>query len=201
LLTSASFQYPQHIMSSSLSGSKRRRSTDPSSATSKSKKSTTPYDRGFEQNLIDHGVYLDNREQTPENLEEIKETLANPRPSLSPSKFSETAFKAFRASDFRAKDEDDVMIDVVPVIAGMSQNNHFLARTTRFGNLDPLTDGTIAPATPDLVYGARPKQLDRRIRDELSGWIVPSTMEDKPMAPNFFLEAKGPDGSLAVAGR
>jgi hypothetical protein len=51
-------------MSSSLSSSKRRRSTgprstDPSSTTSKSKKSTTPYDQGFEQKLVDGGVYLD----------------------------------------------------------------------------------------------------------------------------------------------
>jgi hypothetical protein len=148
-------------MSSSRSGSKRRRSTDPSSATSKSRKSTTPYDRGFEQNLIDHGVYLDNRARTPENWEEIKKKLAIPRSSLSPSKFSETAFKAFRASDFRAKDEDDVMIDIVPVISGMHQDNHFSERKTKFGNLDPLTDGTIAPANPDLFYGTRPEQLDR----------------------------------------
>ena len=188
-------------MSSSLSSSKRRRSTDPSSATSKSRKSTTSYDRGFEQNLIDHGVYLDNRAQTPENWEEINERLANPRPSLSPSKFSESAFKAFRASDFQAKDEDDVMIDVVPVISGVHQDKHFSARKTKFGNLDPLTDGTIVPANPDLFYGARPEQLDRRIRNELSGHIIPSTMEDKPMVPNFYFEAKGPDGSAAVARR
>jgi hypothetical protein len=54
-------------MSSSQSSSKRQRLTDLSSATSKSRKSTTPYDRGFEQNLIDHSVYLDNRAQTPKN--------------------------------------------------------------------------------------------------------------------------------------
>lgn len=188
-------------MSSSLFSSKRRRSTDPSTATSKSKKSTTPYDRGFEQNLIDHGVYLDNRAQTPENWEEINKRLANQRPSLSPSKFSESAFKAFRASDFRAKDEDDIMIDVVPVITGVPQDKHFSARNTIFGNLEPLTDGNICPAKPDLYYGSRPEQLDRRVRDKLGGYIILSTMEDKPMAPNFYLEVKGPDGSLAVAGR
>jgi hypothetical protein len=93
------------------------------------------------------------------------------------------------------------MINVVPVISGMDQDNHFSARNTQFGNLKPLTDGTIAPAQPDLYYGARPEQLDRRIRKELSGYIIPSTMEDKPMTPNFYLEAKGPDGSLAVARR
>jgi len=48
-------------MSSSLSSSKQRRSTDPSSATSKSRKSTMPYNRRFKQNLIDYRVYLDNR--------------------------------------------------------------------------------------------------------------------------------------------
>ena len=31
--------------------------------------------------------------------------------------------------------------------------------------------------------------------------IVPSTQDDLPILPNFLLAAKGPDGSLAVAGR
>jgi hypothetical protein len=188
-------------MSSSLSGSKRLRSTDPSSATSRSRKSITPYDRAFEQHLIDHGIYLNNRAKKPENWEEINERLAKPRPSLSSLKFSDTAFEDFQASDAEAKDEDDVMIDLVPVISGLHLNNHFSARKTKFGNLELLTDGTIAPANPDLFYGARPEQLDRRIRDNLSGYIIPSTMEDKPMAPNFYFEAKGPDGSAAVARR
>ncbi|KAH6866098.1 hypothetical protein B0T10DRAFT_75066 [Thelonectria olida] len=43
--------------------------------------------------------------------------------------------------------------------------------------------------------------LDRSIRHEVSGHIIPSTMEDKPMAPNFFLKVRGPDGSTAVATR
>jgi hypothetical protein len=48
---------------------------------------------------------------------------------------------------------------------------------------------------------ARHEQLDRRIRRELTGQIIPSVQEDISIMPNFFLEAKGPDGSLAVAGR
>jgi hypothetical protein len=54
---------------------------------------------------------------------------------------------------------------------------------------------------PDIFYGARPEQLDRQVRRELAGHIIPSTQEDAPMLPNLFLEVKGPDGSLAVAGR
>ena len=70
-----------------------------------------------------------------------------------------------------------------------------------FTNLDHLTDGTISPGNPDLFHGARPEQLNPRIRNELNGRIVPSTQKDLPIAPNFFLAAKGPDGTLAVAGR
>jgi hypothetical protein len=72
---------------------------------------------------------------------------------------------------------------------------------TPFRNLEPITDGTLAPANPDLYYGAYPEELDQSIRNKLAGHIIPSTMEDKPMAPNFFLEVKGPNGSLAVATR
>ncbi|KAH6871064.1 hypothetical protein B0T10DRAFT_388220, partial [Thelonectria olida] len=40
--------------------------------------------------------------------------------------------------------------------------------------------------------------LDQSIRHELSRHIIPSTIEDKPMALNFFLKVKG---STAVATR
>lgn len=56
-------------------------------------------------------------------------------------------------------------------------------------------------STPDLYYGARREQLNRQVRDELSDQIIPSTQHDLPIVPNFFLALKGPDGSIAVAGR
>ena len=64
-------------------------------------------------------------------------------------------------SDFRAKDEDDIMINVVPVITSVPQDKHFLVRNTIFGNLKPLIDGNICPAKPDLYYGSRLEQLDQ----------------------------------------
>lgn len=127
--------------------------------------------------------------------------VAIPRPSLSPSKFSDGAFRTFRESNARAKDEDDVLANVVPTILGPGQTAHPSARNTVFGNLEPLTDGTIAPAKPDIYYGTYPEELSRPVRDELAHHIIPSTMQDKPLAPNFFIEAKGPDGSAAVATR
>ncbi len=75
----------------------------------------------------------------------------------------------------------------------------------KFGNLQSLiglTGGfTLTPGNPDLYDGARPEQLDRRIRDRLKGMIIPSTQDDLPFAPNFFLHAKGPDGTSAVVRR
>ncbi|KPM39108.1 hypothetical protein AK830_g7461 [Neonectria ditissima] len=68
-----------------------------------------------------------------------------------------------------------------------------------FRNLDALADGTLALANLDLYYGAYPEDLNRSTRNELASYIIPSTMQDKIMAPNLFIEVKGPDGNAAVA--
>ncbi|KAI4154574.1 MAG: hypothetical protein LQ340_001583 [Diploschistes diacapsis] len=69
-----------------------------------------------------------------------------------------------------------------------------------FTNIDPIT-GDIAQAKPDYYYGARLEQIHPHVRNELSKHIIPSNHTRLPAVPNFFLEAKGPDGSLAVAKR
>lgn len=70
-----------------------------------------------------------------------------------------------------------------------------------FTNLGPLINDTLTAVKPDLYYGVRLEQLDRRVRDESNGHIIPSTHYDLPIAPNFFLAAKGPNGTAAVARR
>lgn len=186
---------------SSSSQSRATKSTNPTilttSGTTKTK-STTPYNRGFEQHLTDHAIHPTGRSRRPD-LEEIRAAIAVPRRSLSPSKFSDGAFKTFQDSNAQAKDEHDVKAHVVPTIIDARRTDHLSAMNTLFGNLEALTDGTLPPANPDLYYGAYPEELDQSIRDELASHIIPSTMVDKPMTPNFFLEVKGPDGSLAVA--
>jgi hypothetical protein len=186
---------------SSSSRSRATKSTAPStvsSKTSKSKKSVTPYDRGFEQHLTDHGIHPEYKSRKPD-IGEVREALAVSRASLSPSRFSEGAFEAFQESNNLAKDEEDVRVHIIPSITGPRQTAHPTAMNTLFGNLEPLTDGTLSSAKPDVYFGAQPEDLHRHIRDELAGHIIPSTMEDKPMAPNFFLEAKGPRGDGFVA--
>ncbi|PGH28523.1 hypothetical protein GX50_08733 [[Emmonsia] crescens] len=198
---------------SSRSRSRKRRAGSPPSTSADTKgttksTSTTPYNRNFQQNLIDHGVYPDGYEYPdgripamPKNWEEINETLARPRPSLSPSKFSDEHFRKFKRADTHASKEQPVTTSVIPIIEGDVDDPKCAGGGYPLGNLAPLTDGALAQAKPDHFYGARPEQLNRQIRNELSDYIIPSTQDDLPMVPNFFLEAKGPDGSLAVATR
>lgn len=94
-----------------------------------------------------------------------------------------------------------MQITVIPTIEGHVEDNKCVSGGVPFTNLEHLTDGTLVSSKPDLFYGARPEQLDRGVRNELGSLIIPSTQHDLPIAPNFFLAAKGPDGILAVAGR
>lgn len=43
--------------------------------------------------------------------------------------------------------------------------------------------------------------MDPRVRKDLDSLIVPSRQSMVPIAPNFFPEMKGQDGSFAVVGR
>ncbi|KAF3768423.1 hypothetical protein M406DRAFT_228930, partial [Cryphonectria parasitica EP155] len=186
---------------SSSSRSQAIKSTDPTtvitkSGTTKSRKSS-PYNPGFDQHLTDHGIHTIWKSQKL-NLEEVKVALMAPRPSLSPSCFSDNAFETFYETNAQAKDEDDVCKYVLPTITGPRKDNYPSTANMAFGNLAPLTDGTIVAAKPDIALGALPEQLNPTIRSELQHHIIPSTSTDRLIAPNFFLEAKSPDGSAAV---
>jgi hypothetical protein len=90
---------------------------------------------------------------------------------------------------------------VIPIIEGNIQDARTVSGKIPFRNLDSLTDFNLVPGNPDLYYGARPERIDRRVRRDLDSKIIPSTQKDLPIAPNFFLAAKGPDGTPAVAER
>ncbi|KKZ66335.1 hypothetical protein EMCG_07936 [[Emmonsia] crescens] len=200
-----------HSMSANSSRSRKRRAESPpddSNRTTTRTTSTTAYNRNFEQKLIDYGVYPKGYEYPdgrvpakPNNWEEITERLAQPRRSLSPSKFSEKEFQKFERADTNAFKEKSVATSVMPTIDGNIGDPKCIGGDYPFSNLAPLTDGTLANAKPDHFFGARPKQLKPEIRDELNNFIIPSTQTSLPMTPNFFLEVKGPDGSPAIATR
>ncbi|KAI0400469.1 hypothetical protein F4802DRAFT_584711 [Xylaria palmicola] len=171
-----------------------------------STRSTGPYDRAFQQLLIDYGVYPNRYEHAdgealppPENLEEIRQAMVKPRPSLSLSRFSREDFEQFERADAHALKEAQVMSTVIPIIEGVVRDGSWVAGQVPFTNLEDPTGGLLVPGNPDRYYGALPAQLDRQVRTQLGKHIVPSTQHNLPVAPNFFLNTKGPDGSLAVA--
>ena len=184
-------------MDSSQSGSRKRAKTGSKSGTPVSTRRTSAYDPAFEQHLHDHGIFKNNRAQKPSNWAEINKRLAQPRPSLSPSQFTEAAFEAFQQTNEEALSENKVMSKVFPLITGTadipSQEN------LRFTNLKDLTDGSITQAQPDFYDGARPEELNKRIREELGPYITPSTNTSIPCLPNFFAEGKGPKGLTDIS--
>ena len=146
-------------MNSSQSSSRKRVKTGKESDTSSTTRKSSVYSRNFEQHLIDHGIYKNNRAPKPSNWAEINERLAQPRPSLSPSQFTEAAFEAFQQTNEDVLTENKVMSKAFPIIAGTadipSQEN------LRFTNLQDLTDGSITKAQPDFYDGARPEDLSK----------------------------------------
>ncbi|KAL9615674.1 MAG: hypothetical protein Q9160_009344 [Pyrenula sp. 1 TL-2023] len=171
---------------------------------------TGPYSRNFEQLLIDYGVfpafytYPDGRKPSkPKNLGEIKERLKQHRPSLSSSQFTDEEFEKFQEAGGNVKKEDQVLQLLIPIIEGKSRATNHVCGKIKFGNLKSLVDSTepytFVPGNPDLYDGARSEQLNRRIREILKKTIIPTTQDDLPIAPNFFLHVKGRDGTEAVA--
>lgn len=191
-------------MNSTQSGSRPRAKTTSTSDKSLKTRKSSAYDAGFEQHLIDHGVYPEEYDddislEEPNNLEELHDRLGQPRSSLSPSRFPRAAFLDFKKLNREALTEGTVMSKAFPIITGdakiPSQQN------LPFGNLEDLTDGSITNAQPDFYDGSRPADLNKRIREELGPYIVPSTNKSAPCLPNFFAEGKGPTGSAPVAKR
>ncbi|KPA41264.1 hypothetical protein FLAG1_05881 [Fusarium langsethiae] len=200
-----------HDMSSSQTSLGRRkrgsRSPDKSNTTTNTTtmRSTGPYDRAFQQHLIDHKIlppgyeYPDGHEPSePDNMDEIRQALERPRASLSPSRFSKDDFKRFKRADDHATKESRVTASVIPIIEGDPGDTRWIASDISFTNLDHLTDGLLVCAKPDLYHRARPEQLHKEVRRALDNHIVPSTQDDLPVLPNNFVEVKGPDGAFCL---
>jgi len=170
--------------------------TDPSSAPSQNIRKTTltSKDPAFEQALVDVGVYSYNQGAKPNKWEETKERLVRPRPSLSPSKFSNRAFEAFQLKNDEAKTEAVVRSKVFPIIEGNTAIPS--GQDEVFNHAQPLASG-ISNAKPDYYYGSRPTELDPRVRKGLAQYIVPCTDTSRPLLPNHFTELKGPDGKAS----
>lgn len=197
---------------SSGSASQRTRSVD-TTATSVSAKSrnSSAYDKLFETHLIDHGVYPEGYDHPdgrstpePDNLDDTRLLLLANRSSLPPSRFPNSAFRSFKEKNRRAVFENDVMNSVVPVICGDTDIPN--QQNVLFTELEPFTTDDVVRPKPDFFDGAQLRGIHERVKDvdderNLCSSIIPTKHPSVPVAPNLFLEAKGPDGSAAVVRR
>lgn len=160
---------------------------------------SSAYDPAFEQHLLDNGIYLHNRDQKPENLDQILEKIMKLRPELSPSSFSDDDFKAFLKISDNAFSETQVASTVFPIIAGSASIPH--SENIGFTNLNDLIKVSLTTAFPDFYDGNQPGDINEIIRKRLSKYIMPSKHKNAPCLPSFFAELKGPSGHLNVAKR
>jgi hypothetical protein len=177
----------------------------PTSASTEKTRRSSAYDKDFEQHIVDYRIYLEGYEYpdgrtTPEPAsEELRQRLAQPRPSLSPSRWPDSKFKDFKQKNARVIDEGDVMRNVILIMCG---NSDILSRQNLlFTGLDSMTNGTTVTARPDFYDGARLGDIDKQVRQDLGSYIIPTGHMMAPVAPNFFLEVKRPSGGADVAKR
>ncbi|KAF2240366.1 hypothetical protein BU26DRAFT_497955 [Trematosphaeria pertusa] len=183
-----------------------RSSQRPSQPQTKSSGRSSLYDKNFEQSLTDHCVfgplykYPDGRSpQQAHNVQEVKERLRQPHASL--SSFGEDDFVKFQQDVVDSFKESGTSDAVLGWLEGTILDRRYRGGRITFFNFKDLIDVKLTAAVSDLYYGARPEQINRRIREQLSDLIEPSTQTSLPAAPNFFLAAKGEDCTPAVARR
>ena len=91
------------------------------------------------------------------------------------------------------------MRNVIPLItssADIPNEGHL-----PFTNFESLTNKDTVKPVPDYFDGARTRDVHTKVRNDLSKTVIPAKHTDKPVAPNFFFEAKVPKGGADVARR
>lgn len=143
---------------------KKRRKTKASGATitRKDSKKLSAYDKAFQQHLVDYNLNLDDKCVRPKNIDTILERLGRPRPSLSPTKFTADDYEEIGQMFDITIGESKLMSTVVPKLLGKSDIPW--EANLPFNNLEPLTDGSLVDAKPDMYDGANPIMLDPEIR-------------------------------------
>jgi hypothetical protein len=95
--------------------------------------------------------------------------------------------------------EGKVMSTVFPIISGGADIPN--EENLQFTRLESMTSCVTVDPKPDFYDGARLKDINREVREELGPYIIPIGHTTALVAPNFFMEAKAPLGGADVAKR
>jgi hypothetical protein len=91
------------------------------------------------------------------NWEKINRRLLQPRPFLSPFKFSKEVYKEFVQANINTSKKKQVLTSVILIIKEKVKDAKCVSGGISFINLDYLTDGTFVPGNPNIYYGVRPE--------------------------------------------
>lgn len=149
--------------------------------------------------LISNDVHRPQRVIKPANYDQLCDRLAQSREGLSPTQFTQTDYEKFLAAVDNAHDEMQVMMYVLSALTGPTTYPSTANRLCN--NWAPLTSAKLVIPKPDYFEGELQKSDDAVLLKTLNDLIVPSTCSDAPLLPNFLVEVKSPQGSIAVARR
>lgn len=144
-------------------------------------------------------TYPDGTEPTEaDNFDQLKQRLRKDREDI--SALDEAAFRRFQKV-CNARKEGPLSTTIYHTLEGTIEDYHAKRNgNIALANFHALNAANLKPASPDVYYGARPEQITPvAIRTKLFAFIEPSTQNHLPVAPNFFIGLKGPDGRSEVA--
>jgi hypothetical protein len=155
------------------------------------KVSSTAHKSGFEQALEDEAhIHLPVHANPKPPLDGLHNDLARQRSSVSSSTCKEI-YEAFMNDKENQNSEAKVRSNIVPVLKGRRNNNFKEEEDLQFIAFSP---GTSKPE-PDYYDGAFRKDIDKTVLIELESSIDLTKQYTAGVAPNFFLEVKGPNGN------
>ncbi|KAI9678971.1 MAG: hypothetical protein M1822_007397 [Bathelium mastoideum] len=141
----------------------------------------------YEIHFIDIHTILSDRPKppAPKNWDGMQERMFQPRSHL--PLVSDEDFKIFQRAERSAREGHGARL-VSTYVHGMIDEYPPKSTFVPFNNMTSLTDGTNPPWNPHSYDGAQPEQLDPKIREQLSSFIVPTKRPEDPILPNFFME-------------
>lgn len=173
-------------------------------------KGLSAYDANFEQILADYGISNRVRPlaqeriiREPENLAEIRQLVARPRPSVEAHNFTEQEFTRLQILSYEALTNPKTTQEIFHIIEGLTGNDKFCNnRGSSFKNISSMTNNLTVKQMPDLWDGVGVLTVNGRVRNELDRYIIPTTYGNSvPIVPNFFFEGESPSADHRVTER
>ncbi|KXS97902.1 hypothetical protein AC579_402 [Pseudocercospora musae] len=148
--------------------------------------------------LAENNIYESMPDNKPDNYDDIMRRMAQPRPSLSPSRCLDSVYQEYLAAHDTSTNESAIAEKVVaPFFAPASK--YTSGRNTTFSELKPITATPIPKPKPDLFIGEHRGTLHPDALKACRDTVVPTKAVHNPVLVNHTLEAKGPYGTGACA--